>query len=958
MKSLHKKLKYFFGLGFAAVLVFSTFFTAILSTQSAYAAEPPATSGSWVNNQTIRYNGQDFKGPTEPTANIWRYTSTSAVPNCSGARDYIEFDQNPTFPGTPASPGFLDFNSGETRMRDDGAGGTVPVEGCFKESNVRITLTNTQNAKLSEARARCAGQADERLENCIQQSAEEACADRTTEGANAACIRAYIAANATPDNAIGDNDQVAAPVEDPQLDCDAGWNPLTWFVCPVIKLVNATINGLDAAIVGLLTIEQEEIFDTTSQPGAGYYEAWSTFRNIALGILVIGALIMLISQALGFDFLDAYTIKKVLPRLVIAIIGIALSWELMRFMVVFTNDLGLGIRQLIYYPFIQGNVDGNDAIIGGGEATIIALLTTGAFLGLGLLGILSFGLTALLALFIAFMVLVLRQIIIIMLILFAPIAIACYILPNTQGVWKIWNESFEKALLMFPIIMALLAVGRVMSMVASGDQASFVGQLVAFIAYILPYFLIPLTFRFAGGALRTLGGFVNDNGRGGFDRLKKYRQNTRAERMGAIKQGFERTRLGTNIKDRRQKSLDKLTAMGSGAVRGTSRYRSELEHAELGHMAHEAQEAIKKNPAAAANDDANKVAQHATSKEDFIRRYMASKPGSTREEAISQLAYTEQAYGTVMGSQQMKHTAGTAALASNSSTDSVAERAQWMRDAVSNHVMSDSQASALVKQSGSLASSAGFGDLLQAANGTMSDDELLKRATLGFNPANSHRLRKGQAKEMAQEVFRQIDEAERTHGVGSDEFAKAIADAAGMHDSMNGMTPDVREEFARHLNGQAVAGRYVREHESAMEMSGNGAYLDRRKTWASTAVAAGGATGTGGPVGGPGPSGPAGGGGTVGGGPGTTSDIRLKRNIFPIAITTNNIQLYRFQYLWSDQIYVGVMAQDLLHTHQEAILEDGNGFYLVNYEMLGLQMLTLEDWDTKQSNLTREQIVK
>jgi hypothetical protein len=239
---------------------------------------------------------------------------------------------------------------------------------------------------------------------------------------------------------------------------------------------------------------------------------------------------MIIGQGLGFEILDAYTVKKVVPRLIVATIGIALSWELMEFAVEFTNDLGLGIRNLIYYPFREGDLAGNDAIIGGGESSILFLLSGGALLGLGLLGILSFGLTALLGIFIAFMVLVFRQLIIVVLVLAAPIAIACYILPNTQSIWKLWYESFTKALMMFPIIMAFLAVGRVLSFTSSSPDATFIGQIIAFLAYVLPYFLIPLTFRFAGGALRTIGGFTNDTGKGGFDRLKKYRQNTTARR--------------------------------------------------------------------------------------------------------------------------------------------------------------------------------------------------------------------------------------------------------------------------------------------------------------------------------------------------------------------------------------------------------------------------------------------
>lgn len=85
------------------------------------------------------------------------------------------------------------------------------------------------------------------------------------------------------------------------------------------------------------------------------------------------------------------------------------------------------------------------------------------------------------------------------------------------------------------------------------------------------------------------------------------------------------------------------------------------------------------------------------------------------------------------------------------------------------------------------------------------------------------------------------------------------------------------------------------------------------------------------------------------------SDRRLKRNIEPVG-TFNGIQLYRFQYLWSDQFYVGVMAQDLLGTkHADALGNSFMGYYTVDYAKLGTRMYTLEEWEAnnRRAQLTR-----
>jgi len=88
------------------------------------------------------------------------------------------------------------------------------------------------------------------------------------------------------------------------------------------------------------------------------------------------------------------------------------------------------------------------------------------------------------------------------------------------------------------------------------------------------------------------------------------------------------------------------------------------------------------------------------------------------------------------------------------------------------------------------------------------------------------------------------------------------------------------------------------------------------------------------------------GGGPSSGGYSSNSDIRLKRDIVLLGQTEQGIKLYSFKYLWSDQVYVGVMAQDLLENPkwQDAVITNPNGYYSVNYSKLGLEMVTLEQY--------------
>ena len=62
-----------------------------------------------------------------------------------------------------------------------------------------------------------------------------------------------------------------------------------------------------------------------------------------------------------------------------------------------------------------------------------------------------------------------------------------------------------------------------------------------------------------------------------------------------------------------------------------------------------------------------------------------------------------------------------------------------------------------------------------------------------------------------------------------------------------------------------------------------------------------------------------------------------------LATMPNGIRIYSFRYLWSEQVYVGVMAQDLIHhpVFGAAIKLAADGFYRVNYALLGLRMVTI-----------------
>ena len=78
--------------------------------------------------------------------------------------------------------------------------------------------------------------------------------------------------------------------------------------------------------------------------------------------------------------------------------------------------------------------------------------------------------------------------------------------------------------------------------------------------------------------------------------------------------------------------------------------------------------------------------------------------------------------------------------------------------------------------------------------------------------------------------------------------------------------------------------------------------------------------------------------------PVVVSDIRLKRDIVQIATLDGGIGLYRYRYNWSDELYVGVMAQEVEKVAPEAVLRGADGYLRVDYGRLGRRLMTWEEW--------------
>ena len=94
-------------------------------------------------------------------------------------------------------------------------------------------------------------------------------------------------------------------------------------------------------------------------------------------------------------------------------------------------------------------------------------------------------------------------------------------------------------------------------------------------------------------------------------------------------------------------------------------------------------------------------------------------------------------------------------------------------------------------------------------------------------------------------------------------------------------------------------------------------------------------------------------GGGRGGRGGRRSDVALKHNIVLLGHLDNGLGFYRFAYNGSNQLYVGVLAQEVQKVMPQAVERGRDGYLRVYYDMLGLRFQTYRHWIASGAQVPR-----
>lgn len=287
--------------------------------------------------------------------------------------------------------------------------------------------------------------------------------------------------------------------------------------------------------------------------------------------------------------LDAYTLRKMAPKILIAVIAVNISIYLCIAAIDATNVLGRGLNQLISAPFnevgatqVEVAGDVGDNILFWGVAIAGGILTTIALASGQLLPMIGLVLIPIVLAAIAVLVtLIIRKILLVLLTIISPIAFSLWVLPGTEKYFKQWWSLFLKTLMVYPIVAAVFAVTNVMAAITLDDSIGLsssdlngggetvvpqvgIDALVGVMLVFIPLFLVPFAFKFSGGALGALSGQLSNlqkpiNRMAGRSRQKRLEKNFARGKVGGL--------FNTEKSGRRDKHSGYFTSRKAGSNR-------------------------------------------------------------------------------------------------------------------------------------------------------------------------------------------------------------------------------------------------------------------------------------------------------------------------------------------------------------------------------------------------------
>lgn len=353
---------------------------------------------------------------------------------------------------------------------------------------------------------------------------------------------------ATKITIAADENQGATDSSKQESGCDNSTiGGIGWLVCPTVNFIAKGMDKIYDIISGFL-----EVKTVTNDTNTSIYQLWATVRDIANVAFVIVFMVIVYSQITNLG-LSNYSVKNMLPRLIIAAILVNASFWVCAAAVDASNFLGYSIHNMFMSLMDKFSVGSNytgdipswqqvatvalstGAVIGGGLFVAANTISGSIFLLIPiLLGVVTSALVALI-------VLAARQALITILIIVAPLAFVAYTMPNTEKYFNKWRETLMTMLMLFPIFSVIFSGAQVAGMaIVQSAKGNLITIILGMAVQVAPIVITPLLIKFSGNLIGKVAGMVNNPNRGLLDRTKNWSKGMAQERKNKVLAGQNR----------------------------------------------------------------------------------------------------------------------------------------------------------------------------------------------------------------------------------------------------------------------------------------------------------------------------------------------------------------------------------------------------------------------------------
>ena len=320
----------------------------------------------------------------------------------------------------------------------------------------------------------------------------------------------------TPDTSVETEDDTTTTTQN-QTTCYDEVGGVGWIVCPGTSFLANIIDGAYGVLEELINVDPIPL-----EQDAPIHVVWDYLRNIANVIFVIVFIIIIYSQITGLG-ISNYGIKRMLPRLIIAAILLNLSYIVCAIGVDFSNIVGSGFRSIFNTIAEEALANGtvSDAAtsvsVAGVVATILGVGTAGTIGALALAGgfsgliwlLIPIVLSGAIAIISALITMAARQALILLLVMISPLAVAAYLLPNTERWFNRWLNTLISMIIFYPMFSILYGAANLAGLVMITSAANWLGVVLGIAVMVLPLFMsIPLL-RMSGTVLGRIDGLVH-----------------------------------------------------------------------------------------------------------------------------------------------------------------------------------------------------------------------------------------------------------------------------------------------------------------------------------------------------------------------------------------------------------------------------------------------------------------